>query len=196
MTDPVRAFVGCLLDLGASRRVTECARAFRKSATQAGWQARFVPPPNLHITLRFLGELDPGLTAPVADAMRSVAAQSEPMKLLLGALAAFGEPAAPRVVYVDLRRGRELLSAAREALDARLAELGIEPENKPFAPHLTLARVREATTPLGSLGVVGVDGVQATVSELTLWRSDLTRPGAEHHVLARATLGQARAPAR
>lgn len=192
VSDGVRAFVGCLLDLGASRRLADTARNTRRAATGLGWKASWVPPPNLHLTVRFLGELDPGLLSPVGDAVAAVARETELPKLILGTLGAFPDTTAPRVLFVDLRRGRELLTELRGRLDARLEDLGIPRETKPFSPHITLARVKEAPTAFGALPPGGVDGLQATLSDLTLWRSDLTRAGAEHHVLTRIPFGTPR----
>lgn len=186
--DTVRAFVGFLLDIGSTRRVAEYARALRRAAPGAGWQCAFTPPPNLHITLRFLGDIDAGLVGPLGDALVSVAAQIEPLSLSLGSLGAFPSRESPRVLFVEIVRGAELLQRARERLDAALADLGIAADSRPFTPHVTLARVKQAGAP-GSLPPSSVEALPAHLHDITLWRSDLTRPGAEHHVLRRVALG-------
>lgn len=186
--ETVRAFAGFLLDIGATRRVSDYARNLRRAATSAGWQCAWTPPPNLHITLRFLGEVDAGLVGPLGDAVAAVAARVEPVTLTLGALECFPHRDNPRVLCVGAGRGSELLQRARHELDAALAALGIPGDGRPFVPHVTLARVK-APGPVGALPPSAVDGLTAHLHDLTLWRSDLTRAGAEHHVLRRAALG-------
>jgi 2'-5' RNA ligase len=188
--ETVRAFAGLLLDIGATRRVAEYTRNLRRAATGAGWQCAWTPPPNLHITLRFLGEVDAGLVGPLGDAVATVAARVEPVTLTLGALECFPHRDNPRVLCVAVGRGSELLQRARQQLDGALAELGIPAEGRPYVPHVTLARVK-APAAAGTLLPSAVDGLTAHLHDLTLWRSDLTRAGAEHHVLRRTPLGAA-----
>ena len=64
--ETVRVFVGAMLDLGATRRVLDLARATRQRAEAAGWRVRWVPAPSLHVTLRFVGDIDAGLAGGVA----------------------------------------------------------------------------------------------------------------------------------
>lgn len=186
--ETVRAFAGFLLDIGATRRITEYARNLRRAATGAGWQCAWTPPPNLHITLRFVGEVDAGLVGPLGDAVAAVAARVEPVTLTLGALEFLPHRDNPRVLCVALGRGTELLQRARQQLDSDLAALGIPPEGRPFVPHVTLARVR-APAAVAALPPSAVDGLAAHLHDLTLWRSELTRAGAEHTVLRRVPLG-------
>jgi 2'-5' RNA ligase len=130
--ETVRAFAGLLLDIGATRRVAEYTRNLRRAATGAGWQCAWTPPPNLHITLRFLGEVDAGLVGPLGDAVAAVAARVEPVTLTLGALECFPHRDNPRVLCVAVGRGSELLQRARQQLDGALAELGIPAEGRPY----------------------------------------------------------------
>jgi len=191
--DTVRAFVGFLLDIGSTRRVAEYTRALRRTAPAAGWQCTWTPPPNLHITLRFLGDVDAGLVGPLGDVLTTVAARMEPVTLTLGTLEAFPSRNDPRVLWINIGRGAELLHRARTQLDEALAGLGIAGDSRPFVPHLTLGRVQQMGA-AGPLPPSPVDGLPGHLHDITLWRSDLTRPGAEHHVLRRVALGSGARP--
>lgn len=186
----VPAFIGAPLDLGATNRVADYARALRRAATSAHVTAAWVPPPNLHVTLRNLGSVDPGLLGPVGDIVAEVARRFTPCRVALGALAALPDPARPQRLALGFARGSEALSALRSALDERLDALGIPAPPGDFIPRVTLGVVRDfpvSEQPV-KLPPSSVAGLDANVAELCLWRSDLTRPGVEHHALRRAAL--------
>jgi 2'-5' RNA ligase len=187
--DTVRAFVGCLLDLTATRRVVDLARAVRRASDAAGWKAAWVPPPNLHVTLRFLGDIDAGLVPALSDGLANIARQHAPLRFTVSGLVAFPSRESPRVVCADITQGHEALGALARAVDDLLFDLGIPREKRPFHGHVTLARVKHAPTALSGLGLPNADCGPATVNEITLWRSDLQRAGAEYHALWRHPLG-------
>lgn len=184
-----RVFIGCLVDLGATRRVTELSVSLRRRATESGWAAAWVNPSAFHITLRFLGELDPGLLTPLSDLVSQVASAHPAPKVTLTGVRAFPSDDAPRVLYVGVSHGADALQAIANSLDAGLDALGFPPRDLPFHPHLTLARVRHAPGPVSSLASEQSDHCAATVRDLTLWRSGPTRPTVEYPVLARTPFG-------
>jgi 2'-5' RNA ligase len=194
--DTVRAFVGCLLDLGTTRRVVDLQRALRKNVEAQGWRAAWVPPPNLHITLKFLGEIDVGLVPPLGDALAAVARRHAAMRVGVGGVGAFPDRGVPRVLFAKLGAGHERLEALVQDLEAALYELGLPKESRPFHAHVTLARVKHAPhegprlVDLAPTGAVADCG-QGYITEVSLYRSDLLRTGAEYHVLARHPLSAA-----
>ena len=187
--ETVRAFIGCVLDLGATRKVQELSRATRALADSAGWDVRWVPAPNLHFTLRFLGDIDQGLVEPVAEAMRSVARATPTLLVGVGGLAAFPDRDAPRVVYADVSRGHEALARLADKLETALEGLGFPKADRPFVGHMTLGRVQSSRGSLGSITPAHTDCGVGTVAAITLYRSDLFSKGSEYLVLARAPLG-------
>lgn len=187
--ETVRAFIGCALDLGATRKVVELSRAARSLADAAGWEARWVPAPNLHFTLRFLGDIDQGLVGPVAEAMRSVARATPALVVGVGGLGAFPDRDAPRVVYADVTRGHEALARLAARLEDALGALGFARAGRPFVGHMTLARVQVSRGSLGAITPPNSDCGAGTVGAVTLYRSDLFSSGSEHVALARAPLG-------
>lgn len=195
--DTARLFVGCLLDLAATRRCVDAARSLRRALDAAGWRASWAPPANLHITLRFLGDTDVGTAPALAAALADVARAHGPIKLAPRGLLALPSPDAPRVLALDLAEGHDALAALTRAVDDACAELGFPREARLFRGHVTLARVRHHEGGLDALAPhlpQRLDAAPAVASELTLWRSDLTRLGAEHRAIARHPLGGARNP--
>lgn len=192
--DTLRAFVGCLLDLGATRRVVDLSRTLRKALDAAGWQAAWVPPPNLHVTLRFLGDIDVGTAPALSDALARVARHHAPLKLTVRELLTFPDGEAPRVLALSIVDGHDALAALHRAVDDACFELGFPRETRPFRGHVTLSRVKQHGAALDTLSLPRLDAGLAVVQEATLYRSDLLRTGAEYHALSRHPLGDARGP--
>jgi 2'-5' RNA ligase len=141
MPDLIRTFIAIELDDAIQRALGDLqARLKRERAAQF---VRWVAPENIHLTLKFLGDVDatqmPALERAVMDAGVGFA----PFTLTLHALGAFPNLRKPNVVWIGLQG--EIESAARlaEKIDAACAELGYAREARPFAPHLTLGRVKK-----------------------------------------------------
>lgn len=103
---------------------------------------RWTHPGNWHLTLRFLGNVPTPRISELTTALAQV--PFAPFMLAVGRAGAFPARGAPRVVWLGLARGGKECASLAGAVNAALAPLGFAPENRPFAPHLTLARVHEA----------------------------------------------------
>ena len=103
-----------------------------------GW----VKPENLHLTLRFLGEVEEARLPELSKAIASSLQGTSPFPLALGGLGAFPDLRFPRVIWIGVKRGAEELSALQARLEEGLQRIGFSPEDRPFSPHLTLGRVR------------------------------------------------------
>ena len=104
---------------------------------------RWVAPANMHLTLRFLGNMPDEAAPAIITAMREPLAEARPT-IVLDGLGTFPPRGRPRILYGGVAEGTDLLRALRDAVDARLAPVcRWEEETRPFAPHLTLARARD-----------------------------------------------------
>ena len=136
VAETVRAFVA--LDPPETQRALLAAhlRACQAIAPDYRW----VAPEALHLTLRFIGHVPPaGLERITADLERVRAGR---FRLALGAVGAFGTRSSPRVVWLGLGDGAGPCAALAAAIEAACRAAGMEPESRPFRPHLTLARAR------------------------------------------------------
>lgn len=186
--ETVRAYIACLLDLNATRRAADIAKSLRRNAKAKGWEVAFVPPPALHVTLRWLGDVDLGLVSPLVDALGAVAQAHPPFRAHVSGLVAGPDPAAPRQLALGFAHGAELLSALAADLDARLDALGLPPAPHAFRPQVTLARVLRAPTPLAELAPGGADAGPSAMHELVLYRCESPRTDVEPVSLARFAL--------
>lgn len=112
----------------------------------AGIPARWVPPADVHLTLKFLGDLDRDRLADVKAAVRDVASRTGPMVLHLGSVGAFPSPRRPNVIWVGVDSGPRL-RLLHDALDRRMMEFGVEREERPYRPHVTVGRVNRRAEP-------------------------------------------------
>lgn len=175
-TAPMRLFWA----IEVSDGVRECARAVRQQVQDPA--LRWSRLENLHVTLKYLGETELAVDALVAAA-RPACASVGPLELTVGEVGSFGRP--PRVVWLGLEgAGRPRLCLLAAAIDEACHRLGFPRESRPFAPHLTLARVRRGQRTRRPDGVE-VTPARLSVDAIGLWQS---RPGQGYRELARIRL--------
>jgi 2'-5' RNA ligase len=153
---------------------------------------KWVGPGPMHLTLAFIGQLEDTRVAKVAQAMRD----PMPMKtfdLSFGGLGVFPGRGAPRVLWLGVVGGRRELLEVQISVTRRLRELDIPLEDRPYHPHLTLARWQRSRpsdgTRVPGLGAAAL--ATMTVRAATLFESRLSSAGATHIPLCRAALGEA-----
>src|ERR1700758_4831963 len=100
--------------------------------------AKWVDPGNFHLTLRFIGEIDEGLAADVDDALSRLRARR--FTLQIAGTGVFGDK--PRSLWAGVERSPELVGL-RDKVEQSLIRVGLPPEPRKFAPHVTLARLRD-----------------------------------------------------
>ena len=102
--------------------------------------ARWVPPENLHLTLRFIGEVDGGEAEDIYHALSAVRPRS--FDITLSGVGHFGTSSEVKSLWVGVERNAELV-ALRDRIESALVRVGLEPEGRRFTPHVTLARLRD-----------------------------------------------------
>ncbi|MDN7012114.1 RNA 2',3'-cyclic phosphodiesterase [Methanoculleus sp. FWC-SCC3] len=164
----VRTFVAIDLPEEIRERARESQEILRRSSGRLA----IVDPANLHLTVKFLGEVEPAQIEPIVDALRAV--RADPFSLTVG-YPVCNPPRKPRVIWCDVTDGGESAALAQQ-VDDLLAPLGFRRETRPFRPHMTLARVKEfhpsqctqaASTPREPLGTCRVTGIKLKKSTLT-----------------------------
>lgn len=134
-----RIFIAVPLDPS----LREAVRALETRIEADGARVRWVKPENLHFTLRFLGHIGEGELARVREAARRACAGTGPFRITLGGVGAFPNARRPQVVWIGVGEGAAAMVALAKRLEDALAAAGFSREDREFAPHLTLARVKE-----------------------------------------------------
>jgi RNA 2',3'-cyclic 3'-phosphodiesterase len=175
----IRAFVAVNLPIALVQKVVAHQSELRKAARAASLGVAWVPAPNLHVTLKFLGDIPEESVHAIRDLFTARLASRPAVPVVVRGAGAFPSRARPRVLWVGLESPERGLEALAGDLDGWLSELGFEREARPFHPHLTLGRVRQgAADILGPLEQVTLG--EAVIDEVVLYESVLQRSGAEY----------------
>jgi 2'-5' RNA ligase len=154
---------------------------------------RWVAARNVHLTLKFLGEVEEDKAEALKTALGAVAAASPPVTLSLAGRGCFPNARAPRVVWLGVGAGAAEVTALAEAVDEATSALGFEREKRRFKPHLTIGRLKKpkagARVVAGKLEALrGFATPPAVAPALTLVKSTLTPAGSIYDELARFEL--------
>lgn len=146
--------------------------------------AKWVPEEQVHLTLRFIGEVEGGLFRDIKEALADVAGPA--FAIRLQGAGCFPPRKAPRVLWLGVEKNEELLRL-RNRIENRLLRLGLEPEHRKFSPHITLARLTQ--TPLSRLtnylaGNSLFVSPSFPVADFHLYSSRLSSKGAVHQLEA------------
>jgi 2'-5' RNA ligase len=147
---------------------------------------RWTRPEGIHLTLKFLGETPSERVSAITESLAASVKGVGAHELSLGAIGTFGSRGAPRVLWVDLDGDTETLETLQRRADRALDAIGFPTEKRPFAAHLTLARVREESArevaePLAvAVRSVSVPQATITVREVSLMLSKLGPGGAQY----------------
>jgi len=181
---PLRLFVAIEIPQGVRDAVEAAVAPWRERHPRAKW----VPKQNQHVTLKFLGSTWPRLVEWVTETVGAVAATSAPFESRAVGLGAFPSSHRARVLWAGLEDPDGQMGALAAALDGALAK-EFEPEKRPFAAHLTVARF-EPAVPLGEDLTAAALGTEPfAIDRLVLFRSHLQRPAPVYEPLCEFALG-------
>jgi len=159
---------------------------FRSLGLHASW----VKPGNIHLTLKFLGETDPDRIPGIQNKLTETLSPFAPFQLSLGSAGVFPDTKNPRVLWVGLNDDKGALKTLQTAIEKALEDVGFPSEQRPFSPHLTLARIkspkgkRELKNELNAMNQEGIDPHPFDAGAIHLYESQLTPKGSIYTVLA------------
>ncbi len=192
--ETLRAFIAVPLDASVQGHVQEWIRVLRE--LPGGDVVRWVRPENLHMTLRFLGNIELRVVPDLAASVREEIAGLAPFQAEVGEVRIFPSAKRPRVMVLDMGPATALVQLA-SAVERGVQRAGFDAEERPFRAHLTLGRVAgrsgrgrrpsHAEFPDTANLEVSQSG-SFVVTESVLFQSELLRSGARHTALERFPL--------
>ena len=191
----MRLFVAVEIGETLARGAAKLTEELERRATAAARRARvtWIAADRMHLTIRFIGEIDDGKASMVLKALEKPLAVA-PFSLTLCGAGTFPKSGTPRVIWLGVTDGREELLRVEREITARLTPLGIPDEDRAYSPHLTLARVRD---PANLTSTRLLDGLTdrrigtARIETITLFHSKLSPKGPTYTPLLRTLLNAA-----
>lgn len=190
----IRAFVALLLDDEIRAAVAAEIDRLRPLSAAVAW----VPAPNLHVTVKFLGQQSDARLAEAGDALAEASAATAPFTMMLRGVGAFPGMHQPRILWVGVAAGAMEARTLHARVEAALEARRFPRDGRPWHPHLTIGRVfdprrwRRNTSPALHQAIAHAERAELgnlAVSRIALMRSDLSPQGARYRELHTVELG-------
>ena len=178
----IRVFLAVELSSNIQENLFALQQQLKKTLPPINW----VRPESTHLTLKFLGFVEPALVSQLLSVLQPIGNQYAPFSVDVQGLGVFPQVKYPRIIWIGLAGNTQALHDLVFEIDAELEALGFPPEEKSYHPHLTLARIKRENAKVGSvlrqtralesdqqLGTLNVNG-------FTLFQSDLDSSGAKY----------------
>ena len=157
---------------------------------------RWVGASEIHLTLKFLGEVEPSRLVELAQPLRAAAAESTAFDVRLDKTGAFPTPRRPNTLWVGLDGEVQRLVRLQARVEGSMSQAGFETDRKRFHPHLTAGRLRRGPSPFMArqIGFSWLDarlpeeGLDVHITRITLFRSRLGPDGARYERLYMAPM--------
>lgn len=185
----MRTFIAIDLTPGLRRQVEEVQRRLIRQLTaqKLDHAVRWVASHNIHLTLQFLGEIEETQVPFLAARLEEVAARHKPIQLRIEGLGCFPNYDRPHVIWCGVAGTVQALARLQSEVAAATHDVGIQGDDKPFKPHLTIGRTQRNATgnQLRSVGAVVAtlaalpfqESETESIGEVILYQSDLTPSG-------------------
>ena len=185
----LRIFLALELDSPVKKQLVR----LQKRLSAVGPDVRWVHKDQIHLTMKFLGDLTDQMAVDICRLCQNVAAQFDPFEFGIRGAGCFSNHRRPRVLWIGITDPSGSVRRLHERLETTLAPLGLRRELRAFRPHITLGRVRSGKNAQELLDVVTKNedfeaGIQSA-QEITIFSSQLSSDGPVHTVIGRAVFG-------
>jgi 2'-5' RNA ligase len=185
----VRSFLAIEIPGTILKKIEEVQEDLKLSRADVRW----VNPEKIHLTLKFFGNIDESRIEPIVKSLEAPIQTTSPFSLRVRGVGAFPHLKNPRVIWMGLVEGREILTYFQKQLEEVLEKIGFDREERSFHPHLTLGRARSSK---GKAELVGrmeryseVEFGDFQVERIVFFKSDLKPAGPVYTPLRELKLG-------
>ncbi len=186
----MRSFIGVELDHVIKEELAQLQERLRDSGADVKW----VRPGNIHLTLKFLGNVAEERISEIASILDNLARNNKPFAISLFKVGCFPRLESPRVVWVGIDQGCSEAERIADTLEDELEKLGFLKEKRKFSAHLTLGRVRSPKNRKNLVEKIKAldykSSARMNVCKLTLFKSTLTSQGSIYTALHEANLNK------
>jgi 2''-5'' RNA ligase len=186
----MRAFIALELSSEIKKSLAQIQSHLKYSGADVKW----VEKDNIHLTLKFLGEITEEKCANVVSILDEVGMGTKPFNISIKDIGAFPTMDHPRVIWAGLGDGAAESKILAKKIDEALSKAGFPEETRPFAPHLTIGRVRSPKNNEALKQKLATNNLQLTtklqyISSIVLFQSKLSQKGPTYTKLHEARLG-------
>ena len=185
----------CFISIELPEELKKNIYGYIEKLKAAGADVKWIPPENLHLTLKFLGDTTEELLKSINERLIPLSKSYDKFSLQISGAGAFPNIKYPRIIWLGVRDSEEIIKLQHD-IDESMAGLGFEKDDKQFTPHLTIGRVISlrnkdalikelATLKDMGFGKIGVDNI-------TMMKSELKPGGAEYFKLSEISIGKER----
>ncbi|HXX81963.1 MAG TPA: RNA 2',3'-cyclic phosphodiesterase [Thermodesulfovibrionales bacterium] len=183
----MRSFVAINLDDSLRNEIDRTTAGLKSG----NWDVKWVAPANLHITLKFLGEIPEDAITGIKETLLSSASHHESFALKFKGVGIFPDKRRPRVIWIDILESEKLIKLQKE-VENSLSLIGFKEEDRPFSPHLTIGRIKSSAGKESLLRAMEAlkdrDFGNIGVNKVSLMKSDLKPGGAQYTTIAEFNL--------
>jgi 2'-5' RNA ligase len=188
MSNIIRTFIAVEIP---EKVISSIARV-QEGIKNYGFKIRWVRPESIHLTLKFLGNIEAADTENIGRAVFEASKEYTPLSLQAKGIGVFPGIKRPRVVWVGITGQLETLVRLQKTLDKNLEAIGFPKEKRPFKGHLTLGRIKkkiDTNTFIEALDTFGNFETETfTADRVVLYKSELKASGAVYTKLVNARL--------
>ena len=186
----IRAFIAAEIDLPNKKKISELIGELKKSKADVKW----ITENQIHITLKFLGNIEKEQVQKMSGALGGISRNFSAFDIQFSKLGAFPNMKRPRVIWIGVEKGGDLLSSLNEKIETALEKIGFTKEKREYRVHLTLGRVKSLKNITSLAELIDKIDFQSTgeikIDRLTLFQSTLTPKGAIYTPLLTSQLKQ------
>ena len=186
MSEEWRTFCAVELPDHVREGLREHVQRLREAVPEAA--ASWTRVENIHLTLKFFGNVDVDRIPTISDAASRAIKDSSPFQIGVGGTGVFPKPSRPQVLWIGVSDPSGKLSSLQRQLENECAKKGFEKEDRAYRPHLTIARLRK---PEGARRLADThlqmkfDPAEIEIKELVLFRSELSSKGSRYTPITR-----------
>jgi len=179
----IRSFLAFPISGILQEKLEQIIQALQTSCADVKW----VSPKNIHLTLKFLGEVPQEDLKTISSLVRERCSGFHPVNSYLSGIGAFPDLRFPKIIWAALNDPNKEIQAMADALQEDLGKIGLPKEDRPFKAHLTLGRLKSQVHIKNLLSTLQqmdvVDKTQETLDRVILYKSTLTTQGPIYEAL-------------
>lgn len=182
MGQNIRTFVAVRIPDGIRDRIAKLQAELRKHGADVKW----VRPESIHMTLKFLGDVEETRMEEIGEAVEKAVERIHPFTVSVNGTGTFPNDQRPRVLWVGVDQGNEELVDMAKKIEDSLSVLGFKKEGRRYSAHLTMGRVRSPRRigeTVDAIHALGFSGGAFRIEEVCVMKSDLKSTGAVYTAL-------------